>query len=203
MFNNRKIQKLENKVNSLSNWGSDAPVNENSEDYIIAKITGSVLNSDKTYDYSWQAINEDGSNDTGQGSGVCRCIQERGKNMTGKSPLAENNTIIYVYADGGGFHFSVAGGGSEEGVLSPVLDLTDEDNDGFGWEDGKKTVDGEQTGNETAVKFRFLQRMEYDPDQDQNFEYYRELTIDSKGKLRISGVIQEVGGFETTQHPDE
>ena len=94
-------------------------------------------------------------------------------------------------------------GTDDPGVLSPVLDLTDEDNDAVGWEDGKKTAQGEQTGNETAVKFRFLQRMEYDPEEDQNFEYYRELTIDSKGKLRISGVILEVGGFETTQHPDE
>ena len=175
MFDNRKIKRLDNKINSLAGSGSGggAPV-EASGDWFVAKITSSSFNStDLVYDYIWVAVNDSGANNLDMGSGNARCIQERGVDMTGKSAKAPVGAIVYVFADGGGFHFAYGEGSL--GLESPDVAFSGS------WLRSNAT---------TAVNFGVLGGLTVDYNQNQAYATVLTVHLDSQGGCFQIGTTQ-------------
>lgn len=101
----KNIKAVDSKIDT-----ENRPLNEDTPN-IPAKITGIALNSEtKVYNYSWVAVNLDGSeNPFGGGSDNAFCIQESGQNMTEEEPSVKIGDIVSMQCDKNGYRFSLAG----------------------------------------------------------------------------------------------
>lgn len=206
MFENRKLAVINNR---LSNENPTIP--QSSSPTNLPLVPVEILSSAKVgnvYEYTWKAVKQDGTIDSSVGQSgtntkaLAQC--EIGKTMT--SPTYNVGDVVMLSRGAKTYYLVGGGGGSTNGLETPLLDLTEiyisDVLSLLGWEHGKKTDNGTQTGNETAFKIKVLVGQKYDYTQDKNIEVYRILHFNSAGIMFKAEKPTEQDGFETTQFPD-